>query len=67
MDYGESESVVLYKELNADYLLIDNKKARSIAENSGIECIVIIGVFSTAKEKGIVACAGLSIYWGGSA
>src|SRR6056297_3952241 len=26
MDYGESESVILYKELNADYLLIDDKK-----------------------------------------
>lgn len=54
MDYGESESVILYKELNADYLLIDDKKARSIAENLGIDCIGTIGVLSTAKEKGIV-------------
>lgn len=37
MDYGESESVILYKELNADYLLIDDKKARNIAENFGIQ------------------------------
>lgn len=33
MDYGESESVILYKELNAYFLLIDDKKARKIAEN----------------------------------
>ena len=33
MDYGESESVILYKEMDADFLLIDDKKARSIAEN----------------------------------
>jgi len=26
MDYGESESVILYKELNANFLLIDDKK-----------------------------------------
>lgn len=39
MDYGESESVILYKELNADFLLIDDKKARNIAENFGIKCI----------------------------
>ncbi|WP_439482145.1 DUF3368 domain-containing protein [Cyclobacterium plantarum] len=54
MDYGESESVILYKELNADFLLIDDKKARSIAENFGINCVGTIGVLSTAKEKGIV-------------
>jgi uncharacterized protein len=40
MDYGESESVILYKELQADFLLIDDKKARKIAENLGINCIL---------------------------
>ena len=33
MDYGESESVILYEELNADYLLIDDNKARIIANH----------------------------------
>ncbi len=55
MDYGESESVILYKELNADFLLIDDKKARSIAEMFGINCVGTIGVLSTAKEKGILS------------
>lgn len=54
MDYGESESVILFKELNADYLLIDDKKARKIAENFGIQCIGTIGILAIAKEKGIV-------------
>lgn len=54
MDYGESEAVILYKELNADYLLIDDKKARDIAENFGIQCIGTIGILSIAREKGIV-------------
>ena len=54
MDYGESESVILYKELNADYLLIDDKKARNIAENFGIQCIGTIGILSIARDKGIV-------------
>ena len=31
MDYGESESIILFKELHADFLLIDDKKARKIA------------------------------------
>lgn len=31
MDYGESESVILYKQLGADFLLIDDQRAREIA------------------------------------
>lgn len=54
MDYGESESVILYKELNAHFLLIDDKKARRIAENFDIECVGTLGVLSTAKDKGLI-------------
>jgi hypothetical protein len=54
MDYGESESLILYKELNADFLLIDDKKARKIAENFDINCIGIIGLLSIAKDKGLI-------------
>lgn len=55
MDYGESESVILYKELQADFLLIDDKKARNIAENLGINCIGTIGLLSVAKDKKIIS------------
>ena len=55
MDYGESESVILYKELHADFLLIDDKKARKIAENFGLNCIGTIGLLSVAKDKKIVS------------
>ena len=54
MDYGESESIILYKELNADFLLIDDKKARNIAENFGVNCIGTLGILSSAKSKGII-------------
>ena len=54
MDYGESESVILYKELNADFLLIDDKKARKISENLGLNCIGTIGLLSFAKDKGLI-------------
>ena len=54
MDYGESESVILYKELQADFLLIDDKKARSIAENFGINCVGTLGLLSIAKDKGMI-------------
>lgn len=54
MDFGESESLILYKELNADFLLIDDKKARKIAETLNVNCIGIIGLLSAAKEKGYI-------------
>lgn len=54
MDHGESEALILYQELHADFLLIDDKKARRIAENLDIKCIGIIGLLSIAKEKGLI-------------
>jgi uncharacterized protein len=54
MDFGESESLILYKELNADFLLIDDKKARQIAESLNINCIGLIGLLSVAKDKGLI-------------
>jgi len=54
MDYGESESVILYEELNADYLIIDDNKARIIAESLDINCIGSIGLLVKAKQKGLV-------------
>lgn len=54
MDLGESESVNLYRELNADFLLIDDKKARRIAENLKINCIGTLGLLTIAKDRGLI-------------
>lgn len=48
--YGESESLILYDEINADFLLIDDKKARHVAEIKGINCIGTIGLLMKAKK-----------------
>ena len=55
MDYGESEAVKLYNEMAADFLLIDDKKARLLAENLGVQCVGTIGILSIAKERGLVS------------
>ncbi len=54
MDYGESESAILYEELNADYLLIDDNKARLVAESLDINCIGTLGLLLKAKQKGLI-------------
>lgn len=54
MDYGESECVILYKEADANFLLIDDRKARRIAENFGINCIGTLGILSAARQRNII-------------
>ena len=54
MDYGESESLLLYLEIKADYLLIDDRKAREIAEDLGINCIGTLGLLIKGKQKGLI-------------
>lgn len=54
MDYGESESVILFGEMNADYLLIDDNKARIIAESLNVNCIGSIGLLINAKQNGMI-------------
>lgn len=54
IDIGESEAILLYKELDADYLLIDDKKARRVAESLDINCIGSIGILIEAKNRKLI-------------
>ncbi len=54
MDYGESESVILYNELKADFLIIDDNKARMVTETLNVNCIGSIGLLIKAKQKGLI-------------
>ena len=51
---GESEAMTLYKELKADFLLCDDKKAKKYAKNFSINTIGSLGVLLKAKEKGLI-------------
>ncbi len=52
IDRGETESIILYKELKADLLLIDDKKARTIAEVLDVNCVGTLAILYKAKQKG---------------
>ena len=54
LDYGESEAVVLAKELPADILLMDEKKARRVAQANNILIMGTLGVLLVAKKRGMV-------------
>ena len=54
VDKGELEAIALYKQLNADLLLIDDKKARVFAEANHINCIGTLAMLIKAKHNKIL-------------
>lgn len=52
---GELEAMALYKKLNADWLLVDDEKARKVARINRIQVIGSLGVLLLAKQKKKIA------------
>jgi len=51
LDPGESEALALYWEINADYLLIDEKRGRIIALRNDIKTIGTVGILLMSKQR----------------
>lgn len=54
LDRGEAEAIVLAKEVEADYLLVDERKARRTAKNSGLKIMGTLGVVALGVKKGLL-------------
>lgn len=54
LELGELEAMTLYKQMNADWLLVDDKRARKIAEINQIKIIGSLGVLLLGKNKGFI-------------
>lgn len=53
-DLGETEAMLLYKQISADKLLIDDRRGRKVAKINNISIIGSVGVLLAAKEKGLI-------------
>lgn len=54
LDEGESQAITLAKELDADFLLIDEARGRYFAKEEGVVIIGLLGVLLEAKSKGYI-------------
>jgi predicted nucleic acid-binding protein len=54
-DAGETQAMLLYKEMAADYLLIDDKRGRKVAQINQIKTIGSLGVLLQAKHAGLIS------------
>jgi hypothetical protein len=54
LDRGESESIILAEEYNADLLLMDEKKGRNAAISMDIKIAGTLGILLEAKKMGLV-------------
>jgi predicted nucleic acid-binding protein len=53
-DAGETAAMLLYKEVAANYLLIDDKRGRKVAKINDIRTIGSLGVLLQAKRVGLI-------------
>ena len=53
-DIGEIEAMYLYKQLQADRLLIDDARGRKVAQLNEITVIGSLGILLLAKQKGML-------------
>jgi uncharacterized protein len=54
LDAGEREVIALAMEISNSKVLLDEKKARQVAQNFGLQVIGTIGILLLAKSKGII-------------
>lgn len=54
LDVGEACAITLAEQVDADLLLIDEKKGRAVAKQAGLQYMGLVGSLIEAKRRGII-------------
>jgi len=54
LDSGEAETIILAKEINADFVIIDENIGYRFARSAGLTAIRTLSILLRAKEKGYI-------------
>jgi hypothetical protein len=54
LDLGESETIVLAREISAYYVLMDERKGRRMLDRLGMPKIGTVGILLRAKKEGVI-------------
>lgn len=57
LDAGEAQAIVLMREINADLLLLDERRARSEAAQRRLAFTGTVGVLQMARRRGLIDAA----------
>lgn len=52
LDAGEAEAIALAIEIQADWLLMDERLGRGTAQHFGLRYVGLVGILSAAKQRG---------------
>lgn len=54
LDPGESEAIALMREVGADVLLLDDRRARATAQRLGLPFTGTVGILRRARDRGLI-------------
>lgn len=54
LEEGEAQAIALAEQLNADLILLDDRRARAIADQRGLRVVGTLGVLIEANDRGLI-------------
>jgi len=57
VDEGEAEAILLAEEVKADFLLIDERRGRRLAQQRGLPVLGLLGLVLIAKRRALIPSA----------